>query len=756
MQIKTVIIALLSWLMCSCTGERQSGSGLAESIISKHTITFDKPPRRIPTRHSTDAPLLGNGFTGVAISGDPETQVFYVARNDFWRLKSALDESYPLVLGKIELTIPALQGASYFVEQKLYDATTIARFAKGDQSVYYTAWLSATEDMLFVEIGMTGKGTLEGEAKLVLPDEKEIYTHLPLERKFPDVAEVKTIENGISYLYRAFEDSVDIKTKAAMALNVSGSRNGKFVIEEGKPVRMVCAFSSNFKSSDCVDEVVKKVADCSSKRISRIGKDHKAWWKEYWEKSFVSIPDPVIEKQYYLSLYGMASCSRDPRFPPPIFGTWITRERPDWNGDYHLNYNHEAPYYALYSANRIEQADPYYAPLLEQIPRGEYYSEKVTGVKDGIMLPVGIGPLGIETTRRSPFMDQYFRGWIESGNIEDEGMFWGQKSNSAYAVVNMSMQFYRTWDAEFAKKVYPFVKGVAVFWKGYLKKEDGRYVIYNDAIHEGTVGNKNPLLSLGLVRMVMQTAIDMSALLGVDEELRTQWTDIHTHMSGYPLQEKDGRTVFRYTEEGVAWWNDNTLGIQHIYPAGQIGLDSDPDLLRTAYNTVDVMQRWIDNNGSNSFFPAAVRVGYNPDTILTKLRLYSQHTYSNGFQQGNPHGIENWSTVPNTINEMLCMGHQGVVRVFPVWPRTQDAFFHQIRVEGAFLVSAALNNGEVTELSIVSEKGRELSLQNPWPQRKVKVMENGAMRETMEGDRFTVETKTNASYRFVPDYDVVE
>ena len=112
-------------------------------------------------------------------------------------------------------------------------------------------------------------------------------------------------------------------------------------------------------------------------------------------------------------------------------------------------------------------------------------------------------------------MDTYYYDWIKSGNIEDEGMFWGQKSNSAYAVVNMSMQFYHTWDEAYTRKVYPFVKGVATFWENYLTREGDRYVIYNDAIHEGTVGTMNPILSLGLVRMVMQTVSDMSALLGV-------------------------------------------------------------------------------------------------------------------------------------------------------------------------------------------------------------------------------------------------
>jgi hypothetical protein len=732
-------------------GQASHDDKKAESIISQHTPTFNAPPARIPARYATDAPLLGNGFTGIALSGPPEAQVLYVARNDFWRLKSAYDESFPLVLGKIELSLPSLSGASYRVEQKLYEAVTTARFQKREQTVYYKIWLAATDDILVAEVGMTSPGSMEGSVKLSLPGEKEIHVEPPEERAFPYVVKTGRKVDGIAYLSRACEESVDIKTKAAMALRVIGSEDGNFSISEGHPARFVGAFSSNFKSPDCEKAVTDKLAGLSAERIAQLEQSHRQWWKDYWEKSYVHIPDPEIERQYYVSLYSMAACSRDPDFPPSIFGTWITGERPWWNGDYHLNYNHEAPYYALYSANRLEQAEPCFGPLLQQIERGKYYSEKVTGIKDGIMLPVGIGPLGIETTRRSPFMEKYKKGWIDGKIIEDEGMFWGQKSNSAYATVNLSMQFYRTWDESFTKRVYPFVKGVATFWEGYLKYEDNRYVIYNDAIHEGTLGNKNPILSLGLVKMVMQTACDMSKLLGVDEERRARWERINTHISEFPLQKKSDKTVFRYTEEGTAWWDNNTLGIQHIYPAGQIGLNSPPELLAIAQNTVDVMQRWIDYNGANSFFPAAVRVGYAPETILEKLRLWSQNTYSNGFQRNNPHGIENLSTVPNTINEMLCSGHQGIVRVFPVWPQNKDALFQNIRTEGAFLVSAELRSGTITNLTIVSEKGRMLNLKNPWKARRVKMtVEPGNTQQTLEGDILTIPTAKGATYRFEP------
>ncbi|MDR1492886.1 MAG: hypothetical protein LBT05_09220 [Planctomycetaceae bacterium] len=719
----------------------------AESIISKHTIKYAQPPKRIPANHSVDAPLLGNGYVGIAVSGAPEKQVFYAARNDFWRLKSLHRHGYPAVLGMIELNLPQLKDASYFLEQKLFDATTTAKFQKGNQTVIYNAYLAATDDLFVVELKMEGDGTLEGNVRLVAP---------PSVPGFADKTEISTTKN-IYVLSRKFTESVDIPTQAAIGLRIDGDKNkennnadGKFILSAERPMRFICTFSGNFKSKNCVETVVQKASEYNDSRLREIETTHKNWWRDYWEKSYVSIPDvPVeIERQYYVSLYGMGSCSRDKDFPPPIFGTWNTKEVPNWSGDYHLNYNHNAPFYSLYSANRIEQADPYYAPLLAFMDRGHYYSEKVTNIPGGLLLPVGIGPLGIETTRATAELtDGTHASWRKGGNIEDEGMFWGQKSNSAYAVVNLSMQFYHTYDKEFTKKVYPFVRDVAYFWEKYLKFEDGRYVIYNDAVHEGSIGSFNPILSLGLVRMVMETARDMSILLDIDADKREKWTHIQTHLAQFPTQERNGKTVFRLTEKGLAWVNGNTLGIQHIYPAGQIGLDSDAKLLEISRNTIEAKQSWLDFNGSNSFFPTAVRIGIDAETILQQLARYSQHTYPNGFQKDNPHGIENWSTVPNTVNEMLCMGRQNIVRLFPVWSRNKNALFHQIRLEGAFLISAELKNGEVVYLSIFSEQGRTLNLLNPWQDKKIKVKDSDNNEQIYDGEQIQINTKSKTIYQ---------
>jgi hypothetical protein len=123
---------------------------------------------------------------------------------------------------------------------------------------------------------------------------------------------------------------------------------------------------------------------------------------------------------------------------------------------------------------------------------------------------------------------------------------------------------------------------------------------------------------------------------------------------------------------------------------------------------------------------------------------------TNGFIKGNPHGCENCSIVPNTINEMLCMSHRGVVRLFPVWPKEMDARFAQLRAWGAFLISAELKNGMVRNVEIFSEKGRSCTMVNPWPGSRVIISRADDKKQTLSGERFTFETTAGEKLRLLP------
>ena len=540
-------------------------------------------------------------------------------------------------------------------------------------------------------------------------------------------------KGAILWATKGFAEDVKIPTSAACAMKLLGADEPTFKLQPGRKVTIAVAMQSSFDAKVPLAAAQAMALGLNAEKAGILLEQHLQWWREFWAKSLVEIGDPFLEKTYYASNYTLGSALRDPEFPTGLFGLWVTHDDPRWAGDYHLNFDYQSQFYALYKCNLLEQANTYHAPILAFMDRGKWYAKEILNVR-GVYYCVGIGAKGIDTCRR---------GDTSNGVYERGGCFLGQKSNAAYSVVPMSMHWYHTYDKGYAKTVYPFVVEVANFWEDYLKFENGRYVIYNDAIHEnihtGAKGDFNALASLGLVRNVFETALDMSKELGVDAARREKWRHILKHLSKFPTQEKDGKTVFRYTEKGTAWHGSNSLGIQHIYPAGAIGLDSDPKLLEISRNTVTALGRWSNDNGENSLYPAAVRVGYDPATILEKLTML--WSTSRKRPNGLPDTTEQCSTCPNTINEMLCMSHRQVLRVFPVWPKNRDARFWNLRAEGAFLVSSAMKGGTVQYVNIHSEKGRDCTVVNPWPGKQVDVYCDGKKVETLKGDRFVMKTK---------------
>lgn len=700
-------------------------SGIAQPPAFKNSWTSSSA--HIPNDVSVDAPLMGNGDITMSVGYVPNRLRFYLSKNDFWRLKSQADNlSGPRIVAFVDINLNNFTSDTFTAAQNLSDGVTTCTLSKNRLKI--KSWVSATDNLIFIEIE-AGRNPADVSVDLTAP-----YHHH---------ANLKTgQEKNSAWLSRSFTDDVDIPTEVAVAMKIVNQPNTSFTILPQQKILITLAVESKFKTENPLRMVLEQCAKTDEKTIQEIQRKHNQWWNDYWNKSSVEIGDTVLMKAYYQGLYTMASCSRDKKFPPGLFG-WTTSDTPGWNGDYHLNYNFFAPFYSLYGANRIEQAIPQDAPLLDFIPRGKWYAGQVTKTR-GILYPVGIGPMGIEPTRNSN------KEWEKSGNIEQGGLFWQQRSNAAYGLVNLAQCWYLTYDQSYGKKIYPYTIEVVNFWEDYLKYENGRYVIYRDAIHEGSGWDKNPVLTLGLIRNAIGLAIDLSRELKIDQKRQVKWKEILSKLSAFPTQQRNGETVFRYTEEGIDWWNDNGLGIQHIYPANGITPDSDKALLKVAQTTIAQMQRWHDFNTASSFYMAAIRVGYDYAIILKELHNYALHTYPNGFQLNNPHGIENSCTVTNAINEMLCMSVGHVIRLFPVYPKDEEAGFKNIRTWGAFLISAQQKSGLVSEVKIVSEKGRNCTIINPWTGKKVMLFRNGKKAETISGERITFKTSTGETIEIKP------
>ena len=237
----------------------------------------------------------------------------------------------------------------------------------------------------------------------------------------------------------------------------------------------------------------------------------------------------------------------------------------------------------------------------------------------------------------------------------------------------------------------------------FLVKEKGKYVIKKDAAHEipfyrgekfrytthfGQVNTINAINSLGLVKLLFKGVYNMGKELNLNSEKYALWEDINENLSEFPTFIKHGKKCFRYSKFGIRWRNDNTVGLQHIYPASQIGFESGEKLLKIARNTYFINDRRLDDNGSNSYLPAGARIGVDPEFLIEGIHQnIKEFCLPNGLFRHYGGGIENLTTIPATINEMLMQSFEGVIRLFPCWNKKSDASFTNLRADGAFLVS---------------------------------------------------------------------
>ena len=457
--------AMLAFITCPLLAQPPD-----TGVSMDYKAVFDAPPKNVPTNAMPDGPLLGNGDVGVALAGPPEKQCFHIGKNDFWTRHPG--NAKVITVGAVTLSIPALQGASYHQEQDLACAEARGTFVKEGLIVRTRSWVDANENLLLTQVECEG-----GDVALSV-------------QLSPGPVGVTASERG---MFSRKADDLPGKGRAvAVAVRVIGGDGLDVTIKPGEIVTVVTAILSDLDAPDFSAAAKTSAAKFTPQMIDAQAARHRGWWREFWARSFIEIPDKEIEKHWYASLYALGSCSRAGRVAPGLWGNWLTTDTPNWHGDFHLNYNFQAPYYLAYSANHADLSLPFYQAVLESMENGRAMAER-HGWK-GVHFPVCIGPWGL-----SP---------------EDPDGDWGQRSNAAYAALNFIWYWQYTQDADFLRETaYPYLSEVAAFWEDYLKYEDGRYVIHNDSIHEGSGPDFNPILSLGLVRALFTNMLAMSEAL---------------------------------------------------------------------------------------------------------------------------------------------------------------------------------------------------------------------------------------------------
>lgn len=481
-------------------------------------------------------------------------------------------------------------------------------------------------------------------------------------------------------------------------------------------------------------------------------------WREHWSHSAVEIKDPDLERIWYLNQYFLACCLRKHKTAPGLFANWSAGNiGTAWHGDYHADYNCQQVYWGVFSSNQPDLHLPYIELCENLLPIAETFAH------DKFNLPGACFPLS-----SFPVPSQILAYPVPP---------WAyQISLIPWTVQSLWWHYLYTQDEAELRRAYPILRSAARFIAAYLQKgSDGKYHVIPTVSSENwgfTVDqrlNKDCILDLALIRFLLNAVVEASTLLDTDAEERTRWSEIHRNIAPYPtVNGAYGKVWLDVLNAPPDHIYNIPITLAPVFPGEQVGMDAGEDL-EIARRTA----RTIRLEGGNDlvyqplirarlgmldldWFKREVQYCSLPDGVANDRIRQSGGRYpqSANFDFMMPMGVwcENFS-LPAVLNECMLQSYSGVLHLFPNTINLGPARFSNLRAVGAFLVSAAHDGKAVTELSIVSEKGKTLRLAMPWRGRSVNLSHGrDQQRHVLESKDgiLTIETDAGQEYRFAP------
>jgi len=464
---------------------------------------------------------------------------------------------------------------------------------------------------------------------------------------------------------------------------------------------------------------------------------HALWWKNFWNKSSIHVPDVVIEKQWYLEQYKFGSASRRGAPPISLQSVWTADNGrlPPWKGDFHHDLNTQLSYWPSYSGNHLDEAMAYIDHLEANKANYQRYTKLYFG-KPGIAVP---GVTTLDGTEMG--------GWI-------------QYSCSPTISSWLSQHYYWQWkysrDKNFLKqKAYPWVKQVAIFLENVtVKNAQGKRqlpISSSPEINDNDISAwflQNTNYDLALMKFVFTAANEMAGELGLVED-KAKWASIANEFDDFALTANDELKVSPKLAFTVS--HRHFSNMMAVYPLGLLKWEDGVAAQRTIKNSIHVLDSlgpdywcgysysWLanlkarakDGEGAATALQIFAKAFCSPNSFhlngdQTKTG-FSKFTY-------RPFTLEGNFAFAAGLQEMLLQSYAGFIEVMPAIPTTwQDVSFSTLRAQGAFLVSAIKAGGRVTEVKIVAEKSGITKLKLPFVKMAIAVQKNVAVGNAVNG-----------------------
>lgn len=663
-----------------------------QQLLNKHDYVVDTL-----TTNWHEGAFTGNGLLGTMVYLKDSSAVrFEIGRTDVVDHRPEFGLQYGefrLPIGRFVLRPDApLQTAS--ARMKLYEACVSGQMKSTDNNLSYKVLTHALYDVIIVEVEKPNKGySLAFEPEISVSPRyfrQNKWAGFAPENYQPNPEPERFTENDINFCYQPLLagggyctawKKVEFQEKDLYFITVGNSWPQDISKREAKNTL----------------ELVTKIP------YNKLYQSHTDWWHDFYMKSFISLPDKQFESFWWIQQYKLGSATRADCPAIDLMGPWY-RHTP-WAA-YWFNLNVQLTYSPVYACNRLDLGQSLINfinnnkdQLIKNVPEKYQHNSAALGRNASFNMnsPINLDSMlypDIEANSHLPGSMTRGESHKELGNLT-----WLLHNYWLHCRYSMD-------DSLLLNDLYPLLKRSINFYLNIMETNENGTIHLPETFSPEYPGgfSRDCNYDLSLFRWGCKTLLEISQKHQLNDSLEASWQQVLTHLTAYPTDENGlmiGRDVpfdksHRHYSHLMMWYP------LHILEPTKKNTALMKKSIEHWHSSDRALQGYSFTGGASMY----AKMG-NGNKAYSLLK-----TFMTDFLQPNTMYLEAGPVIETplsavaSINEMLLQSWGDTIRIFPAIPDDwENVSFTDLRTQGAFLVSARMDDHQISYLKIKSLAG---------------------------------------------------